>query len=535
MKLLLTFKEFLFTLVSYLLLTTVTAQTNIVQLTNFTARDAIVVSEDIYTQERVILTKYDSLYYFVVAGYNSVMELYAYDGNGTSCQQVTNVTVPIQRIVGTFQNKLYFLAGSSFSTQNELYSYDGTTTTATGIYSYTQYSFRVVQNKLIFSGLVLDSNNQRQAAIIEYDGSIIRQLVPLNRSDAINITTDTINDIAYFFYEQPFGSYFLYKYQNSTASLVDSSSYKPSHLITFNNALYFSRHTNTSGLFTVLHRYDGTQIDTITIENGLGGAPLFMTEEDGKLYFMALSSKRNVQYYNIYEYRNGQTVKMSNYQIPLNKLQTLRPERKQWIAANNGQLLFPGGLNNDLELVQKDSVETFMDLNTSYSSDPKRIFEYNNRFYYVAKSSQTTVNGYELYEYDGNTHQNLTANINPTGASEPEYFQKIGDEIYFAAYTDANVMTGRAIQLFRMKATPFVGIQKIATVQDLQVYPNPTTGMLTLQTAAQVEAVYLYNLAGKLILSPTVNNIDISSLASGVYIVQVKTDKGLLHKKVVKQ
>jgi len=62
---------------------------------------------------------------------------------------------------------------------------------------------------------------------------------------------------------------------------------------------------------------------------------------------------------------------------------------------------------------------------------------------------------------------------------------------------------------------------------DVQIYPNPTTGMLFFESAAAVERVYVYGLAGRLLLASTdEKQLDISALSSGCYMVKARLVDG---------
>ncbi len=68
------------------------------------------------------------------------------------------------------------------------------------------------------------------------------------------------------------------------------------------------------------------------------------------------------------------------------------------------------------------------------------------------------------------------------------------------------------------------------TVYTIKIYPNPTTGMLTIETGADKATVGIYNIYGSLLklqkLVGSINQTDISNLKPGTYIVKVVTDTG---------
>ena len=71
-----------------------------------------------------------------------------------------------------------------------------------------------------------------------------------------------------------------------------------------------------------------------------------------------------------------------------------------------------------------------------------------------------------------------------------------------------------------------------------KIYPNPTTENLTIETS-QSSTIEISNIQGQLIktlkTTGTKTNLNVSSFPSGVYIVEVKTEKGIAVKKFVKE
>lgn len=60
----------------------------------------------------------------------------------------------------------------------------------------------------------------------------------------------------------------------------------------------------------------------------------------------------------------------------------------------------------------------------------------------------------------------------------------------------------------------------------IQVYPNPTTGVLNIKTDVAIEKVYVYDVYGNVLMHATSNTIDISTLNTGMYIIKVQDVNG---------
>ena len=68
-------------------------------------------------------------------------------------------------------------------------------------------------------------------------------------------------------------------------------------------------------------------------------------------------------------------------------------------------------------------------------------------------------------------------------------------------------------------------------INDINIYPNPTTSLLNFKSAIQVEQIQIYNMLGQLVQQEKVNalegTINIEKLAQGTYLVKVNDiDKG---------
>jgi len=107
---------------------------------------------------------------------------------------------------------------------------------------------------------------------------------------------------------------------------------------------------------------------------------------------------------------------------------------------------------------------------------------------------------------------------------------------------------------------PNIGIEEATTLPDIRVYPNPTTGKLTIEftsgqadewTSGQVNEIEIYDIQGRRMEIPhCVRNdvipsvvqrneesrtINISHLPAGIYFVKIATTAGEVVKKVVKE
>ena len=151
---------------------------------------------------------------------------------------------------------------------------------------------------------------------------------------------------------------------------------------------------------------------------------------------------------------------------------------------------------------------------------------------------------------DNATYQNIEwvlVNAGTTGASISS------GNMFFAhsegtALIEAKIANGICIGNLYEQPFPIrvggVGIEELQINNyELRVYPNPTTGELTIENGElTIENVEIFDVYGRTVSSHhhiiTSSNhliINISHLSTGIYFLKVHTDKGLLFGKVVKE
>ncbi len=83
------------------------------------------------------------------------------------------------------------------------------------------------------------------------------------------------------------------------------------------------------------------------------------------------------------------------------------------------------------------------------------------------------------------------------------------------------------------------GVGEIKNEDDVSVYPNPATNSLTVTLIKGEGVLAIYNVLGENVFTTKIVNIqteiDVSEWARGMYFVEVRTEKGVRRKKVVKE
>ena len=69
--------------------------------------------------------------------------------------------------------------------------------------------------------------------------------------------------------------------------------------------------------------------------------------------------------------------------------------------------------------------------------------------------------------------------------------------------------------------------------------PNPTNGMVTVMSSFSIGKIVIHDAAGNRILQVEPHAIkatlDLSSLPSGVYMISIVTNRGTVHKRLIKK
>jgi len=83
-----------------------------------------------------------------------------------------------------------------------------------------------------------------------------------------------------------------------------------------------------------------------------------------------------------------------------------------------------------------------------------------------------------------------------------------------------------------------VGVEEIATTNDLLIYPNPSNGNIQITTNSIITEISLFNVVGKRVwIESKVNGkkktINLSELPKGVYLAKIKSTKGETTKKII--
>ena len=81
-----------------------------------------------------------------------------------------------------------------------------------------------------------------------------------------------------------------------------------------------------------------------------------------------------------------------------------------------------------------------------------------------------------------------------------------------------------------------VGVEELQLNNALKLYPNPASNQLQINTDQTIMSVLVSDINGKTVeVNRSNNTIDVSTLSSGLYFIQVETESGILREKFMKE
>jgi uncharacterized protein (TIGR02145 family) len=111
---------------------------------------------------------------------------------------------------------------------------------------------------------------------------------------------------------------------------------------------------------------------------------------------------------------------------------------------------------------------------------------------------------------------------------------------YLFAGVDANAAPKKFGMSVRCVKDISTGLGNMNEVKKTQIYPNPARDRFTVECAGnQVQYLLVYNLFGEMVLQNLItkrtNEINISSLPAGIYIIKFFGDQGIMQQKLIKE
>ena len=79
-----------------------------------------------------------------------------------------------------------------------------------------------------------------------------------------------------------------------------------------------------------------------------------------------------------------------------------------------------------------------------------------------------------------------------------------------------------------------VGVKEITQIIDVTIYPNPTSGLISIETEENIINITLLSSSGRTLSTSKVKNLDLSQYSPGAYFINIQTEKGAVIKKILK-
>lgn len=153
---------------------------------------------------------------------------------------------------------------------------------------------------------------------------------------------------------------------------------------------------------------------------------------------------------------------------------------------------------------------------------------------YIDFNNNGTFEGNELVYTKLNAYNpNGVINIPSTNVTFDTYLRMRvqSDEVGGTIDGCGNHLRGQT-EDYGVKINGPISVEEISTV-NFVVFPNPTEGMISIESQKTIESIIVYNLIGEQVTvlnalnTNTLSQIDVSELAKGVYIIELTTTSGL--------
>lgn len=152
------------------------------------------------------------------------------------------------------------------------------------------------------------------------------------------------------------------------------------------------------------------------------------------------------------------------------------------------------------------------------------------------------LNSIQKQYYRGNSNQLDSINVESfTSNLQKEAFKfhygtnnKLKYYNYYTTYAnDPYYLAARRVYNSGISGLNNFGMEKI----QLTLYPNPTNSKIYIDTKENLEQIQVFDTKGQLLLNKQekgIDQIDMSELPPGVYIINAKSEKGIAHSRILK-
>ncbi len=141
-----------------------------------------------------------------------------------------------------------------------------------------------------------------------------------------------------------------------------------------------------------------------------------------------------------------------------------------------------------------------------------------------------------LQIYDG-TNSSSTLIVELAGTTTPtEIYKATNSEgaLTFVFHSDGSVQEEGWEAI--ISYADFVNVENIIK-NEISIFPNPTTGIFTIETEQRYSNITIFDITGKTIKQLSVNNkqssVDLSDYKSGIYFIKFQNNETVITKKLI--
>jgi hypothetical protein len=122
-----------------------------------------------------------------------------------------------------------------------------------------------------------------------------------------------------------------------------------------------------------------------------------------------------------------------------------------------------------------------------------------------------------------------------TGLFQPNFIPLNFSWTLFCMSQDSTILYPIA-QQGKGKCSLTVGIDKVEDKSsNFSVFPNPVSDQLTINTSEIIREILIYNTLGGLVKQEHSNSFMVKELKNGIYLLKVKTEKGMRYTRFIKE
>lgn len=207
-------------------------------------------------------------------------------------------------------------------------------------------------------------------------------------------------------------------------------------------------------------------------------------------------------------------------------------------AAGKAHVVYGDNATNNNTTVKKYDAGAWSNVGpanfTGTASRYHNIAFHNGVLYvaYIDGSNQSRTN---VKTFNGTSWANLGGSGTIYSEGTDYTSMGIGNGVIYVSFKDNNNLGGND-KATVLKYNLGVGINKIEDFNNsFSLYPNPTSNLLNVVSDLQINTLSVLSIEGKFIKSVNESSISVAELPQGVYLIEIRTEKGIGHKTFVKE